>query len=265
MHERSLDTENSSGNRAGDNGTSGQVGHAAGGCGSQRWCCHTLPGSHQGDSAGATAPEHKLLQVTRHRALTLLFFLLPLRAAASRFYPKPFVFFPFSCPSLASPAAAAGRALGDSGDTAWTRYICSGVSWGVRVCAVLQRAAAPLGATKPPILWLQQHTVLPAREMGGKREGGKRKKVVLGSFIPLGAAAGTYLCGWRVLAHQCRLGGSEVMRDHQLSQEGGWPKSPRAHPAGASRGAALGAAQSPCAAQPRNADGLTHNGADNSN
>lgn len=230
MHEQSLGTKNSSGNRAGDNGTSAQVGHAAGGCGSQRWCCHTLPGSHRGDSAGATATEHKLLQVTRHRALTLLFFLLPLRAAASRFYPKPFVFFPFSCPSLASPAAAAGRALGDSGDTAWTRYICSGVSWGVRVCAVLQRAAAPLGATKPPILWLQQHTVLPAREMGGKRESGKRKKVVLGSFIPLGAAAGTYLCGWRVLAHQCRLGGSEVMRDHQLSQEGGMAEVPPCPP-----------------------------------
>ncbi|XP_029864636.1 proenkephalin-B isoform X3 [Aquila chrysaetos chrysaetos] len=62
------------------------------------------------------------------RALTLLFFFLPLCAASFRFCPKPFVFLPFSCPSFASPPPPPppqpqeqAERCGDIRGTAWTR------------------------------------------------------------------------------------------------------------------------------------------------
>lgn len=108
-HEQNLGTKNWSGNGTGG-GDPGrrltQVGHAEGGCGSRdppvalpdaamilsrRFC--------RRDGSGASG----LLQVTWDQALTLLFFFLPL-CASFCFFPKPFVFLPFSCPSFASPS-----------------------------------------------------------------------------------------------------------------------------------------------------------------
>lgn len=42
---------------------------------------------------------------------------------------------------------------------------------------------------------------------------GKQSAALFGSFIPPSAAAGTYLCGWRVLAPRCCLSGPDSIKD----------------------------------------------------
>ena len=62
--------------------------------------------------------------------------------------------------------------------------------------------AAPVAPVGLPAA--EEHGRGKGGEAGGKREGkkvpggaaGKQPVVVLGSFVPLGAAAGTYLRGW---------------------------------------------------------------------
>lgn len=97
---------------------------------------------------------------------------------------------------------------------------------------------------------------------------GKQLSALFGSFIPPSAAAGTYLCGWRVLAPRCwcNKGLSPC-----LSGEG-WLRSHRApailgscHPVPCRAAKALGGCTELVAVQPRNADSSTHDGADNSN
>lgn len=119
--------------------------------------CHDPVAFCRRDGSGASG----LLQVTRDRALTLLFFFLPLCALSFRFCPKPFVFLPFSpAPVLPVPphprsrsrrsAAGAFVALPGRGTFA---VGCPQGARRVLGPAVPRRVAAPLERHEVPDSW----------------------------------------------------------------------------------------------------------------